>query len=563
MPASLPLDDQRVQFEMTRYLSDNWPPVIAKDVDGANSLPLRMDGEVPNLGKYSACRRVARTIYLGSAPMEGAANRGVEDRRVKLGCVLPGESPAIFGDALRPMSTAATYLYQDGTRYWYSTQPTVTKLAEDRAEQLKREPDKVAEEIKQRLLSDLRNRADFARVHVLPASSADVPDDMDARLVVLGIDAPHTRNEESAAMLAAKAILENRGNAPRLYRNSLVFLAADKARLADLDDAVRRYLAWKSIVDETDSLDLTPHQKNTSITQRNGAEGMVTARLPETYHWLLVPGQATPAAPVEWQAIRLTATDGLAQRAAKKLKNEELLVVSMAASRLRLEVDRVPLWRASSGGQDHVEIKQLAEDFARYLYLPRLQTTAVLTEAITDGIKLLTWEQDAFAYAEAYDEVARRYRGLQTAQIVHITPDAPVGLIVKPERARKQLDEEVREPTPGVTSRTGETAGITGTDSGTTRTGGVTPGTGPTAQPRPQPRRFHGTIKLDAGRTGRDASKVADEVLAYLVGLMGADVTVTLEITARIPDGVPDNVIRIVTENCRTLKFDDQGFESE
>jgi len=57
-----------VQFELTRYLPDQWVPVIEKDVDGPNSLPLRMDGEQPNLGKYSACRRVARTIYLGSAP---------------------------------------------------------------------------------------------------------------------------------------------------------------------------------------------------------------------------------------------------------------------------------------------------------------------------------------------------------------------------------------------------------------------------------------------------------------------------------------------------------------
>ena len=30
--------------------------------------PLRIDGEVPNLGKFSACRRVARAIYMGSAP---------------------------------------------------------------------------------------------------------------------------------------------------------------------------------------------------------------------------------------------------------------------------------------------------------------------------------------------------------------------------------------------------------------------------------------------------------------------------------------------------------------
>lgn len=571
MPASLPLDDQRVQFEMTRYLSDNWPPVIAKDVDGPNSLPIRLDGEVPNLGKYSACRRVARTIYMGSAPMEGAANRGMEDRKVKLGCVLPGESPAIFGDALRRMSTAATYLYQDGTRYWYSTQPTVTKLAEDRAEQLKREPDKVAEEIRKRLNADLRSRGDFSRVHVLPASSGDVPDDMDARLVVLGIDAPHTKTEDSAALAAAKTILANRGSSPRLYANSLVFLAADKTRLADLDDAVRRFLAWQSIVDEAEALDLTPHQKRTSITQRDGADGMVTARMPETYQWLLVPGQGLPTASVEWQAVRLTGADSLAQRASKKLKNEELLIVSMAASRLRLEIDRVPLWRAAPDGrQDHVEIKQLVEDFARYLYLPRLQTSAVLTEAIVEGVKLLTWGQDSFAYAEGYDDALGRYRGLKGGQIVHVSADSPVGLIVKPERAVKQLDQEIRDQ--GAAGGTGTGAGAIGGGAGGEGTsgggagggtGGETRGNGAGGQTRPQPRRFHGTIRLDAVRTGRDASKVADEVLAHLVGLVGAEVSVTLEVTASVPEGVPDNVVRIVTENCHTLKFDEQGFETE
>ena len=117
LPSNIPIDDPRVQFELTRYLSDQWVPVIEKDVDGPNSLPLRLDGEVPNLGKFSACRRVARTIYLGSAPTAQAANRGVEDRRIKLGCVMPGESPAIFGDALRRLSGAATYLYQDCLLY--------------------------------------------------------------------------------------------------------------------------------------------------------------------------------------------------------------------------------------------------------------------------------------------------------------------------------------------------------------------------------------------------------------------------------------------------------------
>src|SRR5260221_12022721 len=78
---------------------------------------------------------------MGWAPTRAAANRGVEDRRVKLGCVMPGESPPVFGDALRRLAGAATFLYQDGPRFWYSTQPTVTKLAEDRAEQLNPAPD--------------------------------------------------------------------------------------------------------------------------------------------------------------------------------------------------------------------------------------------------------------------------------------------------------------------------------------------------------------------------------------------------------------------------------------
>src|SRR3990170_2962325 len=170
LPANVSIADPRVQFELTRYLSDNWVPVIEKDVDGPNSLPLRLDSEIPNLGKYAACRRVARTIYLGSAPTAAAAHRGLEDRRVNLGCVMPGESPAIFGDALRRLAGAATYLYQDGPRYWYSIQPTVTKLAEDRAEQLKRDPDKVVHELDQRLRADLRRTGDFGRLHPSPQS---------------------------------------------------------------------------------------------------------------------------------------------------------------------------------------------------------------------------------------------------------------------------------------------------------------------------------------------------------------------------------------------------------
>jgi len=553
LPANISIDDPRVQFELTRYLSDNWVPVIEKDVDGPSSLPLRLDGEVPNLGKFAACRRVARAIYMGSAPTATAAHRGIEDRRVKLGCVMPGESPAIFGDALRRLAGAATFLYQDGPRYWYSTQPTVTKLAEDRAEQLKRDPDKVVHELDARLRKDLERKGDFSRIHPMPQSGQDVPDDLDARLVVLGIDHPYSKDPGSAAEAAAKAIFEMRGNTPRLYRNTLVFLAADKIRLQDLDEAARKYLAWESILAEKVQLDLSPLQVKQAETQRTAADGAVTARLPETYQWLLVPLQKTPQAAIEWQALRLSGQDALAVRASKKLKGDELLITGFAATRLRMELDRVPLWRG-----DHVAIKQIVEDFARYLYLPRLKDSAVLLGAIRDGFGLLTWERDSFAYAESFDESAGRYRGLRGGQIMPLADTDAPGLLVKGAIARKQLDAESVKPPVG-----GQPPGPPLEQDGAKAPGPAAGQPGPPAPAVAQPKRFHGSVTLDATRVGRDASRIADEVIAHLSGLVGATVTVTLEIEADIPSGAPDHVVRTVTENSRTLKFTSQGFEKE
>ena len=547
LPSTLPIDDPRVQNELTRYLADNWTPVIETDVDGTNSLPLRIDADVPGLGKLSATRRVARTVYLGSAPTKAMAQRGIEDARIKLGCVAPGESPATFGDALRRLAARATYLYQDGARVWYDTQPTVTKLAEDRAVELSRQPDKVALELERRLKDALGTRGDFERIHPLPQTSADVPDDYDARLVVLSAEHPYAKEDRNPAQEAARTILETRGNAPRLFRNTLVFLAADKVRYQDLDDALRRHLAWQSILEEKVELNLDPHQAKQAEVQLKAADDTVAARLPETYQWVLAPEQATPQAPLEWKSIRLAGAGALAERAAKRLRNDELLVLQLGGAMLRLHIDAVPLWR---GDGDHVSVRQLAEDFATYPYLPRLAGPAVLTGAAETGLASLTWETDGFALAEGYDEAAKRYLGLQQGgRTVPLLPES-AALLVKPEVARAQLDAEAPAPPQPVAKPDA-------------------PGAADPSSPTPAPpleeerklRRFHGTVNLNPTRVGRDASVIAEEVIAHLAGLVGAEVTVTLDIAAKLPDGAPEHTVRTVSENSRTLKFNGHGFE--
>lgn len=216
----------------------------------------------------------------------------------------------------------------------------------------------------------------------------------------------------------------------------------------------------------------------------------------------------------------------------------------------------MPLWRG-----DHVSIRQLAEDFARYLYLPRLKDSSVLVGAIRDGLPLLTWDQEAFGYADSFDDKARRYRGLRGGTIVSIVDSDDVGLLVRPEVARRQLEAESAQHLGGVAP--------TGTAGGAAGPPPAEPGTGPAETPAIdpatlQPKRFHGTVTLDPARVGRDAGRIAEEVIAHLSGLVGATVTVTLEVEAEILTGATDHVVRTVTENSRTLKFTaGSGFEKE
>jgi uncharacterized protein len=75
------------------------------------------------------------------------------------------------------------------------------------------------------------------------------------------------------------------------------------------------------------------------------------------------------------------------------------------------------------------------------------------------------------------------------------------------------------------------------------------------------PHRFFGGTEIDPPRVGRDAGRIAEEVLQHLTTIAGANVRVSLEIYADVPDGIPESLQRILDENCRALKFRAQGFE--
>ncbi|MBE3561874.1 MAG: DUF499 domain-containing protein, partial [Ktedonobacteraceae bacterium] len=536
LPASVAVGDAEIKSELAKYLEDNWDPVIEKDIDGQHALSLRLDADNPTLGRVAACRRVARTIFLGSAPNPRKSNKGkgLTEKLIRLGCVQPGENISTFGDALRRLSDQSSHLYLDGQQYWYATQPSVTRLAQDRAAQY--DDDHVYAEIEKRLSSESNTRADFARVHPAPASSALVPDDDTAvRLVILRPQVTHSnKDQQSSAWNEAQQMLETRGNSPRIHKNTLIFLAADRTGMESLKAGVRQYLAWDSIYNEHETLNLDAFGRKLAQTKRDDANSIVKARIPEAYIWLLVPTQEK-LRPITLLELRLQpqaqSPEPLASAVNCKLENEELLVVQFGSTLLRQDLDTIPLWRGN-----HVAIKTLAEDYAKYVYLTRLKNSNVLLGAIRDGVQSLLWEQETFAYAESFDEERQRYLGLKAGQQITLN-SVEAGLLVKPEVAAAQIQADAEEarrrnaqqPAGGVSPD-----GQPGLEPPGPKlpkppvTSSVAP---PTAK---QMRRFYGAVRINPRMMGSDAGRIMEEVVKHLTSLSKEGVQVTLEIQANI-----------------------------
>ena len=554
LPGSIPLDSPLVREELLRYLPESWNAVVDKDVDGDRSEPRAIDAGNTRFGEISAARRVARTIFMGSAPHgSGQAVRGLEEMRIRLGVVQPDEHVSVFNDVTKRLTDRLTHLYTRAQRYWYDTHPNLRRTMEDRAAKL--EPEVVETEIVRRLRQQTQRRGDFRAVHPCP-SSADVPDESTARLVILPPTTGHqARMQNSEALTTASEVLEKRGDIPRTYRNMLIFVASDTGEWDSLERETRRYLAWDSIVQEAEALNLDANQRREAGLGKEQSNETVGMRLNEAYSWLLVPTQEGTD-PIAWEATRISGADeNPVAKAVAKVRNDQQLITKWSPVLLKMELDNW-LWKDES----HISLKRVWECLATYLYLSRLRDSDALLDTVREGIKT-----KEFGYANSVDD-AGRYNGLQFGNLAGSIYFDDESVLVKPDVAAEQLEADTAQQTAGVRPQPPQPDFETKEGELPYGTSGEqTPeaGTGTAPPQAAKSKRFYGTVPLDTIRIGPAAQRVVEEVVQHLTGLPGATVEVTMEIQARVSDGVPDDIIRTVTENCQTLRFTTQGFEEE
>ena len=563
LPGSLPLYDSSTRNELTYYLAPGWDAVLEKDIDGDRAETTELESKEPRFGALNAARRVARTLFLGSAPAAAGAKpgiRGLDRARVLLGCLQPGQTASTYTDALGRLADRLHYLNssgdraQDATRFWFDTRTNLRREMEDRKARFNEQ-----NEVRGKLAEVLRKLAGagggFDGIHVF-TPHADVPDDGLLRLTFLPLETYYAKADPRLAVDEVTEIVRNNGTKPRYRGNRLIFVAPDQGALTRLRDCIRTALAWSSITDDVREgrLNIDRLQEQSAKKEQQTAEDVLPRIARECYKWLLCPVMALPTdkqASIEAFPMNPSGNAYAAEIERVCLENE-LIISTWSPVHLRNKLKEL-YWKP---GKVAVGAMAFWEDTQRYLYLPRLKDREVLGQAILKGAA--TKDFFATAYAQIGDEFEGFKFGDANVQLVDTL------LLIEPEAAKTYeaalAAKAAVSPAPTQGTTTSQAAGNYPTvGSGTAPAVSEPPG-GPRV-PQAKARAFYGSAEINATTAKVRLVQIAEEIIAVLSSDPNANVKITLEVNAEYPSGASDQIKRAVSENAGSLGFKTKTWE--
>ncbi len=513
----LPLDDPALRSEVLGCLEPAWATVLNTDVDGPGARSVALEATDPRWGARRLPRRIARALFLQSAP-QGA---GASPATVRLLSQEPDDGAA-WDDALVALTEHLSHLHAAGGLLRLDPAPGLQHEAATRAAALPEQ--QVSVELERRLRAQIARAAAgrdsdgmslLAGVHLIPearrgaAPAAMPPDDELLRLAVLSPALPHhpAGDGTSPALACATELLRARVRHP----NTLLFLAADADGAAAAAAAARRLLGWVALRQELGRRPRSAQDARRLRTALGEGEQRLTRRLEAAYGWLLTPLDGEGGAPA-WDVVRLSGEGDPVERAVRRLVADGVVHADWSPAELRLQLERW-FWR----GQPHAALDTVWRAMTRYLYLPRLAGMGVLLRAVTEGVA-----QGLFAYADGVGPDGH-YLGLRTGP-GEWCPRLD-GLLLRPEVA--SADPAGRPWTPGAAPA---------------------PGAPPT--PRAQAGEtavgVRVTLPLDPRALGREAARAAASLVEPLRSLAGVETNVSLQLDIRAAPEVRPAVWRVV-----------------
>ena len=548
MPASIPLGDTSVANKATQFLPNGWSAVVDSEIDGVDSAPERIDSSDARLGEINAAVRVARTIFMGSAASsEAQAVRGIDRKRIFLGCGVPGQELSFYEDAIRKLREKLQYLFVQNDHYWYDTRPNLSRTMSEIKGRVKDAA------VRERVESVFRSRwgapGAIADKHVFD-DDRDVPDDITdgVRVVVLPLESAYSKATEEHVFAAAKRYLDKIGAKPRMRPNRLVFLALDLNMRGRIEDVCRTTLAWREIREliSNGGINTTRQEADQVAASERQSEQVLRGLVGDGFKHLIVPVPEGPTGVgFEVRKINVGTSENIGDVVQRTLENNEYIIGKWSPMFLRNALSESYF----KNGCIEVSTRKVWYDMASFYGFPRLVSHSVFRDAVREGVKdgLL-----GYAAGKADDGSYVNFRFGEEPGLLGIS-DAE--LLIKKDAAEAYRKKKNSNGSGSIQDEP--------TDAPIPTTGGTdfpSPGhSGKAKIPTPAKRKFIGHVKVNASN-GTDAlQQVVDEVIAHLAG-KGAKVTVTVDIAVQSVNPLSPAVVRTVVENASALGFNRVDF---
>ncbi|MGC8965799.1 MAG: ATP-binding protein, partial [Caldimicrobium sp.] len=399
------LGNEELRRELITHIGPEWDSIIAQDLTSPNSGAKKVDESLGTSYKpYRLGSVISTTIFMTS--FSGVGIRSISSKELKLYTAEPSFQSAIIDTALNKLKKQLFYISDDDLRF--QNQPNLNRIKLLKEENVSEE--QIIEEEKNILRRHISKNPKI-KIYIYPKFSKDIPDNEELKLVILKEDKPD------------KEFLENYGEIPRIYRNTLIFLCVNNENEKDLYQYIRKFIALRSIKQD-EKLQLSVNQRKEVENMLKQHESREYEEIREYYRKLFLPGKEN------FKELDL----GIPTPDESKI-DEEVYNYLREQGEILEKISSKVIKDKYLGEKDFIETKKLYDSLLRTPGELRLISKEGFIEGIKEGVVRGLF---GFGYLKAGKPICEKIK--ETPEITFSEEE----VIIKPElcREKEEIEEE-------------------------------------------------------------------------------------------------------------------------
>jgi len=353
------LKNDDIKRELIKHIGQEFDGIIAADIISSNSGAKKVDRSLGDVySSFSFGTKAATTIFLYS--FSGGLKKGATISEVKLSSVDLSNPSSIVVEAISKLKDKLFYV-QFNEKLFFTNQPNLNRILLTKMDSVSNEI--FTSEEKRIVLENLSK--EYFDIFIWPSDSKDIPDIKGLKLVLM-------RDQDERK---CKEFLENYGERPRVYRNTIIFLCPLNSERLIFEDFIKRKIAWESI-EEDETLNLTSHQSKDVKDKIKKAENEISESVRSLYRIILLPSkdgfkEIDLGIPTHGEIFTIN------RRIYERLRTEEEILEGLAPLTLKTKYLK---------DKNYVETKNIIDSFYTTPGKIRIVSDKVLKDCIKEGV---------------------------------------------------------------------------------------------------------------------------------------------------------------------------------